>query len=90
MHICGTASARSGIKVERREGEGKPERRSVIAGLPYSFQGQMRLDEVTVGSPYGATTVAAGVRSRQPTANELEGAQFQGRQVALISNKLFG
>ena len=45
----------------------------VIVGLPYSFQGQLKLDEVTGGSPYGATTIAAGDGSRQPTWNELEG-----------------
>lgn len=62
----------------------------VIVGLPYSFQGQMKLDGVTGGTPYGATTIAAGDGSRQPTANELEGARFQGRHVATIANKLFG
>ena len=62
----------------------------VIAGLPYSFQGQLKLDEVTGGSPYGATTIAAGDGSRQPTANELDGAKFQGHHVAEIANKLFG
>ncbi len=60
----------------------------VIVGLPYSFQGQMRLDEVTGGSPYGATTIAAGDGSRQPTENELEGARFLGRHVAQIATKL--
>ena len=62
----------------------------VVVGLPYSFQGQMRLDEVTGGSPYGATTIAGGDGSRQPTENELDGARFQGRHVAEISNRLFG
>ena len=61
----------------------------VIVGLPYSFQGQMRLDEVTGGSPYGATTIAGGDGSRQPSENELEGARFQGRHIAEITNKLF-
>ncbi len=60
----------------------------VIVGLPYSFQGQWRLDEVTGGSPYGATTIAAGDGSRQPTENELEGARFLGRHVAEITTKL--
>ena len=59
----------------------------VIAGLPYSFQGQMRLDEVTGGSPYGATTIAAGDGSRQVSANELEGARFQGAHVARVAAK---
>ncbi|ARS26335.1 NAD(P)H:quinone oxidoreductase [Sphingomonas sp. KC8] len=61
-----------------------------IVGLPYSFQGQMRNDEVTGGSPYGATTIANGDGSRQPSQNELDGARFQGRHVAEIANKLFG
>jgi NAD(P)H dehydrogenase (quinone) len=60
----------------------------VIVGLPYSFQGQLKLDEVTGGSPYGATTIAAGDGSRQPTENELEGARFLGRHVAEITTKL--
>lgn len=60
----------------------------VIVGLPYSFQGQLRLDEVTGGTPYGATTIAAGDGSRQPTGNELEGARFLGRHVAGITAKL--
>jgi NAD(P)H dehydrogenase (quinone) len=62
----------------------------VIVGLPYSFAGQMKLDEVTGGSPYGATTIAGGDGSRQPSANELDGARFQGRQVAETAKKLFG
>ncbi len=61
----------------------------VLVGLPYSFQGQMRLDEITGGAPYGATTIAGGDGSRQPTQNELEGARFQGRHVAEITNRLF-
>ena len=62
----------------------------VVVGLPYSFQGQMRLDEVTGGAPYGATTIAGGDGSRQPTENELDGARFQGKHVAEVANKLFG
>jgi len=62
----------------------------VIVGLPYSFGDQMRLDEVTGGSPYGATTIAAGDGSRQPGTTELDGARFQGRHVAEIANRLFG
>ena len=61
----------------------------VTVGLPYSFQGQMRLDEITGGSPYGATTIAGGDGSRRPSANELDGARFQGRHVAEIANRLF-
>jgi NAD(P)H dehydrogenase (quinone) len=62
----------------------------VIVGLPYSFSGLTKLDEVTGGTPYGATTIAAGDGSRQPSENELAGAHFQGRHVAEITNKLFG
>lgn len=62
----------------------------VIVGLPYSFQGQMTLDEITGGSPYGATTIAGGQGQRQPSGNELEGARFQGRLVAETAKKLHG
>lgn len=62
----------------------------VTVGLPYSFQGQMRLDEVTGGAPYGATTIAGGDGARQPSQNELDGARFQGRTVAELAAKLFG
>ena len=62
----------------------------VIVGLPYSFQGQLKLDEVSGGSPYGATTIAAGDGSRKPSENELAGARFQGRHVAEVAAKLFG
>lgn len=60
----------------------------VIVGLPYSFQGQMRLDEITGGSPYGATTIAGGQGERMPSENELAGARFQGQHVANIAKKL--
>lgn len=60
----------------------------VIVGLPYSFQGQMGVAEVTGGSPYGASTIADGNGSRQPSANELAGARFQGAHVATIAAKL--
>lgn len=60
----------------------------VIVGLPYSFQGQMGVKEITGGSPYGASTIADGDGSRQPSENELAGARFQGRHVAGIANKL--
>lgn len=62
----------------------------VIVGLPYSAQGQMRMDEITGGSPYGATTIAGGDGSRQPSENEIELAKFQGRYVAEIAGKLAG
>ena len=60
-----------------------------IVGLPYSFQGQMALDEVVGGSPYGATTIAGGQGQRQPSAIELDGARFQGKLIAETANKLF-
>ena len=60
-----------------------------IVGLPYSFQGQMTLDEIVGGSPYGATTIAGGQGQRQPSAIELDGARFQGKLVAETANKLF-
>lgn len=62
----------------------------VIVGLPYSHQGQMTLDEIAGGSPYGATTIAGGQGQRQPSAIDLEGARHQGRLVAETANKLFG
>jgi NAD(P)H dehydrogenase (quinone) len=62
----------------------------VIVGLPYSAKGQTRMDEITGGSPYGATTIAAGDGARWPSDNELELARFQGRHVAGIARKLAG
>jgi NAD(P)H dehydrogenase (quinone) len=62
----------------------------ITVGLPYSYQGQMTLDEVVGGSPYGATTIAGGDGARQPSENELAGARYQGRLVAQLANKLFG
>lgn len=60
----------------------------VIVGLPYAWQGQMGHEEVTGGTPYGASTVAGGQGERQPSANELEGARYQGRHTAEIAKKL--
>ena len=60
----------------------------VIVGLPYSHQGQMTLDEIVGGAPYGATTIADG--SRQPSAIDLAGARHQGELVAKTAAKLFG
>ena len=60
----------------------------VVVGLPYSFQGQMRNDEITGGSPYGATTIAGTQGERNPTENELQAARFQGAHVAKIASKL--
>ena len=62
----------------------------VIVGLDYGFAGQMKLDEITGGSPYGATTIAAGDGSRQPSENELAGARYQGRRIAETAAKLHG
>lgn len=60
----------------------------IIVGLPYAFQGQMGVDEVMGNSPYGASTIAGGDGSRQPSQVELEGARYQGRHVAQIATKL--
>jgi NAD(P)H dehydrogenase (quinone) len=60
----------------------------VIVGLPYAFQGQMRTDEITGGSPYGASTVAGSKGERMPSQNELAAARFQGRHAAAIAFKL--
>ncbi|GLS45536.1 NAD(P)H:quinone oxidoreductase [Methylobacterium brachythecii] len=60
----------------------------VIVGLPYAFQGQMGVEEVKGGTPYGATTIAGGDGSRQPSPVELDGARFQGKHVAGIAAKL--
>ncbi|HKK49780.1 MAG TPA: NAD(P)H:quinone oxidoreductase [Alkalispirochaeta sp.] len=60
----------------------------VIVGLPYAFQGQTTMDEISGGSPYGASTIAAGDGSRLPSENELAGARFQGQHVAEIAGKL--
>jgi NAD(P)H dehydrogenase (quinone) len=60
----------------------------VIVGLPYAWQGQMGHEEVTGGTPYGASTVTGGQGERQPSKNELEGARHQGRHTAEIAQKL--
>jgi NAD(P)H dehydrogenase (quinone) len=60
----------------------------VIVGLPYAFQGQMGVAEVMGNSPYGASTIAGGDGSRQPSAADLAGARFQGRHIAQIASKL--
>jgi len=60
----------------------------VVVGLPYAFQGQMRIDEISGGSPYGATTIAGGDGSRMPSENELAAARFQGKHVAEVAAKL--
>ena len=60
----------------------------VVVGLPYAFQGQMGLDEIKGGSPYGASTITGGDGSRMPSEQDLAGARFQGRHVAQIAGKL--
>jgi NAD(P)H dehydrogenase (quinone) len=60
----------------------------VVVGLPYSFQGQMSNEEITGGSPYGASTIAGTQGERTPIDNELEAARFQGKHVATIAGKL--
>lgn len=61
-----------------------------VVGLPYSFKEQMTLDEVVGGTPYGASTIAGGDGSRQPSALDLAGARHQGQHVAQVAAKLFG
>ena len=60
----------------------------IVVGLPYTFQGQMRIDEITGGSPYGASTIAGGKGERMPSENELNAARFQGKHVANIAFRL--
>jgi NAD(P)H dehydrogenase (quinone) len=62
----------------------------VIVGMPYTETRQFTLDEVSGGSPYGASTIAAGDGSRMPSENELAMARFQGNHVATIAKKLTG
>ncbi len=61
----------------------------IIVGLPYSHQGQMTLDEIVGGSPYGATTIAGAKGQRMPSAIELEGARHQGQLIATTANRIF-
>jgi NAD(P)H dehydrogenase (quinone) len=60
----------------------------IVVGLPYTFQGQMRMDEITGGSPYGTSTIAGSKGERMPSENELAAARFQGKHVATIGLKL--
>jgi NAD(P)H dehydrogenase (quinone) len=60
----------------------------VVAGLPYAFAGQMGVEAVKGGSPYGASTITDGDGSRQPSDVELEGAKFQGAHIAKLAAKL--
>jgi NAD(P)H dehydrogenase (quinone) len=60
----------------------------ILVGLPYAFQGQMRIDEITGCSPYGASTIAGPEGARRPSRNELDGARFQGRRISEIAGRL--
>jgi NAD(P)H dehydrogenase (quinone) len=60
----------------------------IIVGLPYTFHGQNKTDEIVGGSPYGISTIAGGKGERTPNSTELEGARFQGKHVAEIATKL--
>jgi NAD(P)H dehydrogenase (quinone) len=60
----------------------------IVAGLPYTFEGQSRNDEISGCSPYGASTIAGAKGERMPSENELAGARFQGKYVATIASKL--
>jgi NAD(P)H dehydrogenase (quinone) len=62
----------------------------IVVGLPYAFQGQMLMDEISGGSPYGATTIAGPTGARMPSKNELAAARFQGNHVTAITKKLVG
>ena len=60
----------------------------IVVGLPYTFEGQMRIDEITGGSPYGSSTIAGSKGERLPSENELSAARYQGKHVAEITAKL--
>jgi NAD(P)H dehydrogenase (quinone) len=60
----------------------------IVVGLPYAFAGQTRMDEITGGSPYGASTIVGGKGERMPSENELAAARWQGKHVAQIAAKL--
>jgi len=62
----------------------------VVVGVPYAEQRLLNMDEITGGTPYGATTLAAGDGSRRPSENELAIARYQGAHVARIAAKLKG
>jgi NAD(P)H:quinone oxidoreductase type IV len=62
----------------------------VVVGVPYSMPGLLNMEEITGGTPYGASTLAGADGSRQPSENELAIARFQGEHVAAIARKLAG
>ena len=61
----------------------------IVVGVPYSEPGLMHMDEITGGTPYGATTMTGPNGARQPSENELRIARFQGKHVTEIAGKLF-
>ncbi|RVT43108.1 NAD(P)H:quinone oxidoreductase [Sphingobium algorifonticola] len=61
-----------------------------VVGLDYGYAGQMNNDEIVGGAPYGATTIAGGDGSRQPSTIDLDGARYQGRRIAEVAMKLHG
>jgi len=62
----------------------------IVAGVPYSEKGLLNMDEITGGTPYGATTLAGADGSRKPSANELNIARFQGQHIATLAVKMKG
>jgi len=62
----------------------------VVVGLPYTEPGQMGIDEIKAGSPYGASTITGSQGERMPSQQELGMARFKGKRVATIATKLFG
>jgi len=61
-----------------------------IVGLDYGYAGQMAVEEIVGGAPYGATTIAGGDGSRKPSKIDLDGARYQGRRIAEVAGKIFG
>jgi NAD(P)H dehydrogenase (quinone) len=61
----------------------------IIVGLPYTWTGNAQMAEISGGTPYGASTITGSDGSRMPSANELEGARYQGRHVTEIASRLF-
>jgi NAD(P)H dehydrogenase (quinone) len=61
----------------------------IVVGLPYLFKGQTIMDQITGCSPYGASCVAGENSSRSVSKNEIDGAYFQGKYVALVTNDIY-
>jgi len=62
----------------------------IVVGLPYAFQGQMNMDEIVGGSPYGASTLTRSDGTRMPSQIDLDGARYQGKHIAEVAKKQFG